>query len=149
MRAATVQAKMLSGRYRSCWLRRHWTGESGACRLPGCGQVPGYVAHLLSAECPALQPYLATTLPHLLAMLTPNTELLSHVMKAMTSDKETATQFLLDPSTNPLVISLVQQHGQGPVLGPLFKVQGLDLVCPPIQDETPGFGEISPILRQL
>ena len=26
--AANVQAKMLSGRYRSCWLHRHWTGES-------------------------------------------------------------------------------------------------------------------------
>lgn len=38
--AATVMAKMLSGRYRSCWLRRHWTQESGACCLPGCGQVP-------------------------------------------------------------------------------------------------------------
>ena len=62
VRAATVQAKMLSGRYRSCWLRRNWTGESGECRLPGCGMVPGDVAHLLSAECPALKPSLATTL---------------------------------------------------------------------------------------
>ena len=31
VRSATVMAKMLSGRYRSCWLRRHWTEESGAC----------------------------------------------------------------------------------------------------------------------
>ena len=122
VRAATVQAKMLSGRYRSCWLRRHWTGESGACRLPGCGQVPGDVAHLLSAECPALQPYLASTLPHLLAMLSPDKELLSLVVSAMTSDMDTATTFLLDPSTNPTVIALVQQYGQGPVLRPLFSV---------------------------
>ena len=113
---------MLSGRYRSCWLRRHWTGESGACRLPGCGHVPGDVAHLLSAECPALQPHLAATLPHLIAMLSPNKELLSPLLKAMTSDRDTATSFLLDPSTNPIVIALVQQHGQGPVLGPLFQV---------------------------
>ena len=69
VRAATVMGKMLSGRYRSCWLRRHWTQESGACRLPGCGQVPGDVAHLLSGECLALQPYLATTLHHLYDML--------------------------------------------------------------------------------
>ena len=74
--AATVMAKMLSGRYRSCWLRRHWTQESGACRLPGCGQVPGDVAHLLSGECPALQPYLATTLQHLSEMLAPHPHLL-------------------------------------------------------------------------
>jgi hypothetical protein len=31
----------------------------------GCGQAPGDVARLLSGECPALQPYLATTLHHL------------------------------------------------------------------------------------
>ena len=122
VRAATVQAKMLSGRYRSCWLRRHWTGESGACRLPDCGQVPGDVAHLLSAECPALQPYLATTLPHLFAMLSPHKDLLSLVCNAVSSDKEAATSFFLDPSTNPMVIALVQQYGQGPVLRPLFQV---------------------------
>ena len=122
VRAATVQSKMLSGRYRSCWLRRHWTGESGACRLPGCGHVPGDVPHLLTAECPALQPYLATTLPHLLQMLSLSQDLLSLVLKAMTSDRDTATSFILDPSTHPTVISLVQQFGQGPVLEPLFRV---------------------------
>ena len=129
VRAATIQAKMLSGRYRSCWLRRHWTGESGACRLPGCGQVPGDVAHLLSAECPALQPYLATTLPHLIAMLSSNKELLSPVVNAMRSDRDTATSFLLDPSTNPVVIALVQQYGQAPVLGPLFRVARAWIWC--------------------
>ena len=59
VRAATVQSKMLSGRYRSCWLRRHWTGESGTCRLPGCGQVPGDVPHLVGAR-----PCSHTLLPH-------------------------------------------------------------------------------------
>ena len=123
MRAATVQAKMMSGRYRSCWLRRHWSGESGACRLPDCGQVPGDVAHLLSAECPALQPYLATTLTHILAMLSPNKDLLSLFVNVVSdNDKESATSFFLDPSTNPRVIALVQQCGQGPVLEPLFRV---------------------------
>ena len=38
--SATVMSEMLSGRYISCWLRRHWTEESGCCRLPGDGQVP-------------------------------------------------------------------------------------------------------------
>ena len=76
VRSATVMAKMISGRYRSCWLRRHWTEESGGCRLPGCGQVPGDTAHLLSGECHALQPHLATTLQHMLNMLAPNPHLL-------------------------------------------------------------------------
>ena len=130
VRAATVQAKMLSGRYGSCWLRRHWTGESGACRLPRCGHLPGGVAHLLSAECPALQPYLATTLPHLLAMLSPNKDLLSLFVGAVTvNDKESATSFLLDPSTTPLVIILVQQCGQVPVRAPLFQVSRAWIWC--------------------
>ena len=55
-------------------------------------------------------------------MLSPNKQLLSPVLNAMLSDKDTSTTFILDPSTNPTVIALVQQHGQGPVLGPLFQV---------------------------
>ena len=53
--------------------------------LPGCGQVPGDVAHLLSGECLALQPYLATTLHHLSDML----HLLHPVLSALHGDRET------------------------------------------------------------
>ena len=71
VRAATVQAKMLSGRYRTCWLRRHFgVGESGSCRLPGCGMVQGDTAHLLSWECPALLPFLTQTVSHLKHLFT-------------------------------------------------------------------------------
>ena len=32
---ATIQANMLSGGYHSCWLSRHWSGDSsGTCSLP-------------------------------------------------------------------------------------------------------------------
>ena len=121
IRSATVVGKMLSGRYRSCWLRRHWTQESGACRLPGCGQVPGDVAHLLSGECQALQPHLATTLQNLFAMLAPHPHLLPPLMTALHGDREAVTTFFLDPSSDPSVIQLVQLHGQVPVLFPLFQ----------------------------
>ena len=60
VRAATVQARMLSGRYRTDWLRRHWTGESGACRLPACTFNQGDLPHLLTGACPALAPSLST-----------------------------------------------------------------------------------------
>ena len=122
VRAATVQAKMLSGRYRSCYLRRHWTGETGACRLPNCGMVPGDVAHLLSGECPALQPSLATTLSNLETLLAPHPHLLPPVMAALNGDREVVTTFFLDPSTDPLVIELCQLYDQRSVLGPLFQV---------------------------
>jgi hypothetical protein len=55
-------------------------------------------------------------------MLSPHKDLLSLVLYAMKSNKEIAASFFLDPSTNPMVIALVQQYGQGPVLGPLFQV---------------------------
>ena len=121
VRAATIQAKMLSGRYRSCWLRRHWTGDSGACRLPGCGKSPGDTAHLISGECSALHPYLATSRIHLQELLAPHPQLLPLVLDALEADRETTTTFILDPSTNPLVLVLCQHHGRSSVLGPLFR----------------------------
>ena len=129
VRAATVMAKMLSGRYRSCWLRRHWTQESGACRLPGCGQVPGDVAHLLSGECPALQPYLATTLHNICDILAPHPSLMQPVLSALHGDREATTGFFLDPSSDPIVIQLAQQHGLKPVLHPLFRVSRAWVWC--------------------
>ena len=125
VRSATVMAKMLSGRYRSCWLRRHWTEESGACRLPGCGQVPGDVPHLLSGECRALQPYLATTLQHLFDMLDPHPHLLPPVMAALNGDRETVTAFFLDPG----VMKLVQEYGTVSVLTPMFRAARAWIWC--------------------
>ena len=121
VRAATIQAKMISGRYRSCWLRRHWTEESGACRLPGCGQTPGDVSHLLSGECPALQPILADTLLHLTDMLTPHPHLLPLLLAALSGEAEPCTTFVLDPSTNPQVIVLSQHLSRRQVLVPLYR----------------------------
>ena len=103
VRAATVQAKMLSGRYRSCW-----SGESGACRLPGCGQVPGDVAHILSGECPALKPVLARTMVNINDILAPYPILQIPVETALQSGREVFSTYILDPSTDPSVISLVQ-----------------------------------------
>ena len=121
VRSATVMTKMLSRRYRSCWLRRHWTEESGACRLPGCGQVPGDVPHLLSGECQALQPYLATSLQHLLDMLASHPHLLPPVITALSGDRDSTTMFFLDPSTDPAVMRLVQEYEHVTVLAPLFQ----------------------------
>lgn len=58
----------------------------------------GDVAHL----------YLATNLHHI-------PDMLGHhpVLLALNGDREAVTAFLLDPSTDPCVINLVQQYGQG------------------------------------
>ena len=112
---------MISGRYRSCWLRRHWTGESGAYQVPACGALPGDVAYLLSTECPALQASLAHTYQCIQGMLAPHPLLLPPLRTALSGDRESVTRFMLDPSTDPMVITLVQLHGRD-LLRPLFQV---------------------------
>ena len=111
VRAATVQARMLSGRYRTDWLQRHWIGESGACRLPSCSSPRGDLPHLLSGTCPALAQTLAGTLHYWRDCLSNLPHLLPPVQAALQATPEGLTTFLLDPSTDPGVISLVQLHG--------------------------------------
>ena len=54
---AMIQARMLSGRYITDQLARHWTqNAAGVCLLPGCpNNVSGTIEDLL-LHCPALQP---------------------------------------------------------------------------------------------
>ena len=52
---AVISARMLSGRYRTDYLSRHWSNRnpSGYCTLPGCVEQIGSLEHLL-LYCPAL-----------------------------------------------------------------------------------------------
>lgn len=47
----------------------------------------------------------------------------------MISDRNTATSFLLDPNTNPVVIALVLQYGQAQILKPQFRVSRAWIWC--------------------
>ena len=50
---AIVQCKMLSGRYRTAMLTRHWSSDkSGCCFFPTCPQVAETLDHIL-LSCPA------------------------------------------------------------------------------------------------
>ena len=56
VRKAVIVALMLSGRYRTDYLTRHWSksNPSGHCLLPGCvGDQHGTLEHIL-LHCPAL-----------------------------------------------------------------------------------------------
>ena len=120
VRAATVQAKMLSGRYRTCWLRRHFgLGETGACRLPGCGMVPGDTA-LLRGECPALLPALSSTISNLQQQFSSCQQLALPLLSALQGDRMQISTFILDPSTNSQVIALRQEFDPE-VLLPIFR----------------------------
>ena len=104
---------MLSSRYRTCWLRRHWSGDiSGSCRVPGCTvDTPGTLAHLATGDCPglALATHRATT--HWTNFLTDHQYLRPLLQQVAGGDKAGFLSFLLDPTTHHTVISLTQTHG--------------------------------------
>ena len=119
--AATIQAKMIFGRYRSCWLRRHQAGGTGACKLPGCGKIPGDVAHLISDECASLQPQLSSTLVNILDFLSPYPQLQLSLVSGLNGDRESITRFILDPSTDPTVMVLCKTYGKTEALNLIFR----------------------------
>ena len=114
VRKATIQTRMLSGRYRTCWLRRHWSGDaSGACRVPGCsGFTPGTLLHLATGECPGLSGATQQAISHWKDFVISHPHLLPIIHEVAEGNKEVFLSFLLDPSTQPSVISLAQTHGQ-------------------------------------
>ena len=110
---ATVQLRMASGRYRTCWLRRYWSGDpSGHCQVPGCtAETPGTLVHLATGQCQGLTDAsggaalswaeFCSSRPHLLPVL----ESVSN------SNPEVFLAFLLNPSTHPSVLALAQLDG--------------------------------------
>ena len=108
-----IQCKMLSGRYRTESLASHWSSNSpGYCLAPTCSQVTEDLEHVL-LYCPSYQQsrdklarlWRATKIPTIL-----------HLITSLLSESGTALlQFLLDPSTNPIVIRMYQDYGPEPL----------------------------------
>ena len=112
---ACVQAKMLSGRYRTCWLSRHWSeNSSGICSLPSCrlAPTPGTLPHILT-ECQDLMPARIRVFTLWSEFLKDNLHLLPVVKKYCVDCHPTShLQFLLNCTVLPEVISLSQIHGK-------------------------------------
>ena len=109
---ATVQAKMLSGRYRCGYLTRHWTNSDGTCRItPECYGKPDDLVHILQV-CPALNKKRLD-----LSLFTLNSSYALPFPAALvlrTGCNPAAPNFcafLLDCSSDPAVITLVQKFG--------------------------------------
>ena len=115
IKKATTQARMLSGRYRSCWLRRHFgQGESGMCRVPGCtGTTPGTLLHLVTGQCPGLASSVAKATTHWAQFVLLHPVLDPILQEYARSEPGTFLAFLLDPSTQPPVLALAQEQGHG------------------------------------
>ena len=121
---AVIQARMLSGRYRTERLARYWTkNKQGLCLLPACQSIGKQetLQHIL-ADCDSLmltrQKLLSFTqnyiqrLPYHICVL---------VERYCSPHHYLFPQFIVDCSTLPAVIAAVQENGDG-VLYHLFRV---------------------------
>ena len=108
---ATVVARMISGRYRTDWFKRHWTeNKEGFCLAPTCKEIPGDLTHMF-VSCPSLHS-VQKKMKHIWLQKTslcPPLTLFLHGM--WTALPETFLQFLLDPSRFYEVAKLCEIFG--------------------------------------
>ena len=107
---AVIQARMLSGRYITDRLSRHWKqNQSGLCSIPGCtGNQIGSLEHYL-LFCPALNPARSKAI-NLLQRVAAESHIIEDIISNAFTNKtpENVVQFLLDCSCFPEVIVLGQ-----------------------------------------
>ena len=100
---------MLSGRYRTEWLARHWNlSRTGTCRSPTCLNLPETLEHLL-LWCPAFNETRTSVIR--LWLSCSNHDIHNIVSQVLHGSPKKLLKFILDPSANPSVISLYQVHG--------------------------------------
>ena len=107
---AVVVAKMMSGRYRSDYLCRHWTptNSEGWCLLCRDRSGPGDISHLLGS-CITLQDKRDSLFIYWDEQVSTNIHIKEIIENVKNADSKTFTQFVLDPSVHPAVISAVQK----------------------------------------
>ena len=106
---AIVQVRMLSGRYRTENLARHWSSnKEGYCSGAQCPQICETLEHIL-LWCPS---YSSTRKKLVTLWLsTPSPCVTSLVTSILSGPSHSLMQFLLDASSHPLVIRLAQDLG--------------------------------------
>ena len=109
---STILARMISGRYRTEMLCRFWsTNRSGYCLSPTCHQVDGDLEHLLIG-CPALE-HIRSRLHSLWCLKTVDCPPLHNlILSVLGSDPVTQVMFILDSTSWPQIVNLVQVFGQ-------------------------------------
>ena len=108
---ARVQAALLSGRYKTDYLSRHWnfSNPNGFCMLCPGKFLFGTLQHFL-VHCDALSETRSRMIDLWSAYAEENVHIHHLLKQLLTSPSELLLQFLLDPSVVPEVVNLVQ-HG--------------------------------------
>ena len=108
---SSILSKMVSGRYRSEMLCRHWSdNRAGYCRAPTCQRVPGTLEHLL-VSCPALTPIREKLYCMLLEKSVMFPPLHSTIRQLLKSSDEQIVQFILEPLSFPIIAHFAKFHG--------------------------------------
>ena len=113
IRKMTVQVRMASGRYRTCWLRRHWSGDtSGTCRVPGClPNTPGTLIHLATGQCSGLKAATSDACSYWATFASSHPHLYPLLQMYADGEDEAFLAFLLCPHTQAPVLQLAQEVG--------------------------------------
>ena len=110
---SVITCRMLSGRYLTDRLQRHWTqNKSGKCLLPNClPAAEGSLEHLL-LHCPALS-HTRSRLLSLCDKTADEDDKLSKIINLVVknSSEQVMMQFLLDCSVMPMVVAMTQISG--------------------------------------
>ena len=120
---ATVQAHMLSGRYRTESLCSKWKPEcAGVCLLsPLCSSTPEDLRHILQ-DCIALIPTRQNLLGFTRSYCENIPDMSSLVFYFLDPSNPEYCQFLIDCSTIPRIISAAQIYGMSYVHNHLFNI---------------------------
>ena len=108
---ACVQAKLLSGRYRTQALCSHWQNGDRHCKLSDSCSADEDIIHMLQ-NCTALGPTRDKLRTFTSKYCNTNPIVANIVSKHCHPSSETYCQFLLDCSSLPEVICLVQEQGK-------------------------------------
>ena len=110
----TVQLRMSSGRYRTCWMRRHWSGDSsGYCRVPGCiSETPGTLAHLATGQCKGLAAAITDACTYWASFSAQRPYLQPLLKHYAACESDAFLAFLLDPASQPPVLALLHEQGK-------------------------------------
>ena len=108
---AVIQCRLLSGRYNTDWLRRHWTPDNkeGFCSLCPGKSIPGTIEHFLTS-CFALDTKRNELFHYWNMQSADDYELRMLLTLKQKSNCFELTQFLVDPSVDPSVIRGVQDR---------------------------------------
>ena len=108
---SSILSKMVSGRYRTDMLCRHWSdNRAGYCRAPTCHSVPGTLEHLL-VSCPALSQVRERLYCMMLEKSVMFPPLHSTIREVLECSEEHIVQLILEPLSFPVVNHFAKLHG--------------------------------------